>query len=80
VLGSLFRSRDFVSNETELVVIVTPILVRPTDQGKLTNPDKGFAPPNDKNALLFGRLNKVYGGGADAPNGAYNGNVGFIVE
>ncbi len=80
VLGSLFRSRDFVSNETELVVIVTPILVRPTDQGKLSAPDKGFAPPSDRNGVLFGRLNKIYGGGADAPDGAYHGNVGFIVE
>jgi pilus assembly protein CpaC len=80
VLGSLFRSRDFVQNETELVVIVTPVLVRPTSQGKLTGPDKGFAPPNDKNAILFGRLNKVYGNGTDTPDGAYHGNVGFIVE
>ncbi len=30
VIGSLFRSRDFVNNETELVIIVTPYLVRPT--------------------------------------------------
>jgi pilus assembly protein CpaC len=80
VLGSLFRSRDFVANETELVVIVTPVLVRPTDQGKLTTPDKGFAPPSDAKAILFGRLNKVYGSGGDAPQGAYQGNVGFIVE
>jgi pilus assembly protein CpaC len=80
VLGSLFRSHDFVANETELVVIVTPILVRPTDQSKLSAPDKGFAPSSDRNAILFGRLNKVYGGGADAPDGAYQGNVGFIVE
>lgn len=80
VLGSLFRSRDFVSNETELVVIVTPVLVRPTGQEKLSAPDKGFAPASDKNAILFGRLNKLYGGGTDAPGGAYHGNVGFIVE
>ncbi len=80
VLGSLFRSRDFVSNETELVVIVTPILVHPTSQGKMVGPDKGFAPPTDTKGILFGRLNKVYGGGGDAPQGAYNGNVGFIVE
>ena len=79
VLGALFRSRDFVSNETELVVIVTPVLVRPTSQSKLTTPDKGFIPPNDKQAIFFGRLNKVYGSG-EAPQGKYNGNVGFIVE
>ncbi len=80
VLGQLFRSQDFISNETELVVFVTPILVRPTTQGKLTSPDKGFAPPTDKQSIFMGRLNKVYGGAAGAPDGAYHGNVGFIVE
>ena len=79
ILGTLFRSRDFVSNQTELVVMVTPILVRPTDQSKLTSPDKGFIPSSDKQAIFFGRLNKVYGSG-EAPQGTYSGNVGFIVE
>jgi pilus assembly protein CpaC len=79
VLGALFRSRDFVSNETELVVMVTPVLVRPTNQSKLTSPDKGFSPPTDRQGILFGRLNKIYGSG-EAPQGTYNGNVGFIVE
>jgi pilus assembly protein CpaC len=79
ILGTLFRSRDFVSNETELVVLVTPVLVRPTTQAKLTTPDKGFAPATDRQGMFFGRLNKVYGSG-EAPQGAYNGNVGFIVE
>ncbi len=79
ILGTLFRSRDFVSNETELVVLVTPILVRPTTQAKLTTPDKGFIPASDKQGIFFGRINKIYGNG-DAPQGSYNGNVGFIVE
>jgi pilus assembly protein CpaC len=79
ILGTLFRSRDFISNETELVILVTPILVRPTTQAKLTSPDKGFAPATDRQGMFFGRLNKVYGSG-EAPQGAYNGNVGFIVE
>jgi pilus assembly protein CpaC len=79
VLGTLFRSHDFQSEETELVVMVTPILVRPTTQAKLTSPDKGFDPPTDKQAIFLGRLNKIYGG-AEAPAGTYHGNVGFIVE
>jgi pilus assembly protein CpaC len=80
ILGTLFRSHDFQSEETELVVIVTPVLVRPTTQSKLKSPDKGFVPPSDKQAIFLGRLNKVYGGTADAPGGTYHGNVGFIVE
>lgn len=79
ILGTLFRSRDFVSNETELVVMVTPVLVRPTDQGKMTSPDKGFNPATDRQGIFFGRLNRVYGKG-DMPEGSYNGKVGFIVE
>jgi pilus assembly protein CpaC len=79
ILGTLFRSRDFVSNETELVIMVTPVLVRPTDQGKLTAPDKGLIPPTDRQGIFFGRLNRVYGKG-DMPEGSYNGKVGFILE
>jgi pilus assembly protein CpaC len=80
ILGTLFRSHDFQSEETELVVIVTPILVNPTTQAKLTTPDKGFNPPSDKQAVFLGRLNKVYSDAPGRPTGKYHGNVGFIVE
>jgi pilus assembly protein CpaC len=80
ILGQLFRSQDFISNETELVIMVTPILVRPTSPSKLTSPDKNFNPATDKEAIFMGRLNKIYGGGTDAPDGNYHGSVGFIVE
>lgn len=80
ILGQLFRSQDFRSNETELVVMVTPVLVRPTSPSKLTSPDKNLNPATDKEQIFMGRMNKIYGGGADAPEGAYHGNVGFIVE
>jgi pilus assembly protein CpaC len=79
ILGALFRSKDFVSNETELVILVTPVLVRATAQGQLVSPDKNFNPATEAQSILFGRLNKVYGGG-ETPQGNYNGNVGFIVE
>jgi pilus assembly protein CpaC len=80
ILGQLFRSQDFVSNETELVIFVTPILVKPTSQANLQSPDKGLNPAGDKQNIFMGRLNKVYGGTAEGPAGQYNGNVGFIVE
>jgi pilus assembly protein CpaC len=79
VLGALFRSHDFVNNETELVIIATPYLVRSTRERNFASPDQGFNPPTDKQAAFLGRLNKVYGAG-EMPSGAYNGNVGFIVE
>jgi pilus assembly protein CpaC len=80
ILGTLFRSRDFIENETELVIIVTPYLVRATGEKQLTTPDKGFNAPTDRQTILMGRLNKVYGTGGAAPDGTYHGNVGFIVE
>jgi pilus assembly protein CpaC len=80
ILGSLFRSREFQSNETELVVIVTPYLVNPVAASKLATPDKNFNPATERQSLFFGKLHKTYGTSGKAPAGKYNGNVGFIVE
>jgi pilus assembly protein CpaC len=60
VIGSLFRSRDFVNNETELVIIVTPYLVRPTSPDRLRTPADGFVNPGEGESLLTGRLNALY--------------------
>ena len=43
VIGTLFRSRDYTRNETELVVIVTPYIVRPAARKDLARPDDGLA-------------------------------------
>lgn len=81
ILGALFRSRDFIKSETELVVIVTPYMVNPTARHKLTRPDKGFAFSSDAQANLLGRLNRIYGRKPDEiPVGRYQGDVGFIVD
>jgi pilus assembly protein CpaC len=80
VLGALFRSRDFKSNQTELVVIVTPYLVGAVAESQLSAPDDHFNIPTDRQTILLGRLNKVYGTAGKNPDGVYHGNVGFIVE
>lgn len=81
VLGTLFRSRDFIKRETELVVIVTPFVVDPVARSKLARPDDGFIPPDDVHATLIGNLNRVYGKRPEQPPaGTYNGRFGFIVE
>jgi len=80
VLGTLFRSRDFVKQETELVVIVTPYLVRPTARRNLARPDDGLAPASDLKANLLGHLNRIYGKGKELPPGGLKGDYGFIVE
>lgn len=80
VLGTLFRSRDFQSDQTELVVIVTPYVVTPVNEKQLATPFERFNTPTDRQTILFGRLNKVYGIAGDGPKGTYHGNVGYIVE
>ncbi|WP_136619612.1 MULTISPECIES: type II and III secretion system protein family protein [Mesorhizobium] len=81
VLGTLFRSRDFVRNETELVVIITPYLVKPVARNELAKPDDNFNAASDGAAMFLGRVNRVYGTmQTDKPNGRYHGVVGFIYK
>ena len=80
VLGALFRSRDFQADETELVVIVTPYIVSPVNEKELATPLDRFNVATDRQTILLGRLNKVYGTSGLSPKGVYHGNVGFIVE
>lgn len=81
VLGSLFRSRDFQSSETELVVIVTPYTVRPTSPEALARPTDGVVAANDPSAVLLGRLNRIYSAnGGTRPAGRFNGQYGFIYD
>ncbi len=80
VLGTLFRSRDFIKEETELVVIVTPYMVRPTARQNLGLPTDGLAEASDLRANFLGHLNRVYGKGTAQPDGGLKGDYGFIVE
>jgi pilus assembly protein CpaC len=80
VIGTLFRSRDYTRNETELVVIVTPYVVRPAARKDLARPDDGLAAATDRKANFLGHLNRVYGRGAELPPGGLRGEYGFIVE
>ncbi len=81
VLGTLFRSKDFQRNETELVIIATPYLVRPVAQDKLARPDDNFLPENDAATFFLNSVNKVYGRKPEDVDGQrYHGNVGFIYK
>ena len=81
ILGTLFRSRDFQKNETELVVLVTPYVVKPVARQQLATPDDGFAWASDVNSDLMGQMNRIYGRDPErAPVGSFTGDVGFIVE
>lgn len=81
VLGQLFRSRDFQKNTTELTVMVTPYIVKPVNDRELTNPAEKLSIASDRQTILFGRLNRMYGNqGGTGKGSTYHGNVGFIVE
>ncbi|MCX5908021.1 MAG: type II and III secretion system protein family protein [Deltaproteobacteria bacterium] len=56
ILGALFRSTSFQKNETELIIIVTPHLVKPIDMSKQTLPTDQFIEPNDFDFYLMGKL------------------------
>jgi pilus assembly protein CpaC len=81
ILGSLFRSRDYVNNQTELMVIVTPFIVRAVAQKDLSRPDDGFAAASDPQADLLGSINRIYGvPGRVEPAQSYRGTYGFITD
>jgi pilus assembly protein CpaC len=81
VLGSLFRSRDYVNSQTELMVLVTPYVVRAVAQKDLSRPDDGFAAASDPQADLLGSINRIYGvPGRVEPARNYRGTYGFITD
>ena len=53
ILGTLFRSTSFQSDQTELVIVVTPHLVTPRKAEAATPADR-FVPPSDFELFLFG--------------------------
>lgn len=81
IFGQLFRSQDFINHQTELMVIVTPYIVRAVAQKELSRPDDGFAPASDAQSALFAQINRIYGvpGRVEAA-GNYQPNFGFIID
>ncbi len=82
ILGKLFSSRDFQSDETELIILVTPYVVKPTSQTR-TAPDTDLNRPSDLERLLLKRLtwNNHKAGSAHAappPNFHLHGDAGFL--
>ncbi|MDH3512117.1 MAG: type II and III secretion system protein family protein [Gammaproteobacteria bacterium] len=84
ILGALFRSENFINEETELMIIVTPYIVRPTSE-RIAMPTDGFQPPNDYERILWGGMYRQSDGGAPdrvATSGGKQlvGSIGFKVE
>jgi pilus assembly protein CpaC len=85
VLGTLFRSDRFQRNETELVIIVTPYVVRPTPATAMAAPTDGLTPPTDKDRILHGQLYRPTPRAGEqapvVPGGATpRGPIGFVLE
>lgn len=81
VLGTLFRSRDYINRQSELMVLVTPYIVRAVAQKDLSRPDDGFAAASDPQADLIGNINRIYGiPGRTEPARNYRGTYGFITD
>jgi pilus assembly protein CpaC len=81
IFGQLFRSQDFVNHQTELMVIVTPYIVRAVAQQELSRPDDGFAPASDSQSALLAQINRIYSiPGRVEPVGSFRGKLGFIID
>ncbi len=67
VLGALFRSNSFKRDETELVIVVTPYLVRPVDAAKIALPTDGYKAASDAARLLGTGQSVAQDAGAPPP-------------
>jgi len=89
VLGALFRSDRFRQNQSELVIVVTPYLVKPVSANQVALPTDGFVPPNDIDRWLNGRMNSerptparvpVARQGNSTAEGGLVGEVGYVLQ
>ena len=81
ILGALFKSRDYQKQQTELVVFVTPYLVKPIANKDVRRPDKYLEPASDAATVFLNRLNRMYRMTKHTKGtGRYHGRVGFIYE
>jgi pilus assembly protein CpaC len=81
ILGALFRDTSFQRNETELVIIVIPHLVKPSPPQALLAPTDSFLPPSQIDGYLFGRVEAPESGFVDLrEGGGLSGKYGHILR
>ena len=80
VLGPLLSSSQYQRGETELVIIVTPRLVRPAPAGTLIAPTDSFVPPSDSQLFIMGRTENPDSGIAPLNGGGLTGKYGHIIR
>jgi pilus assembly protein CpaC len=85
VLGALFRSTQFRKNESELIIIVTPTIVRPiSESARIPVPTDFVGPPSELERIIFGRLGTTRPGAGPievpVPGRKLRGDAGFLIE
>ncbi len=81
ILGALFRSNEYLSQQTELVILVTPYLVNPSPANSIPVPTDNTYIAGDAEAVFLGRLEHMYGVGATGEfRSGYSGSVGFVLD
>jgi pilus assembly protein CpaC len=81
VLGALFRSRDYLRNETELLIVVTPYITHAVDPSQVVRPDQNFQDASDPQTWFLGRVNRIYSTSTSLqPMPGYAGKIGFITQ
>jgi pilus assembly protein CpaC len=80
VLGTLFRSRDFVNSQTELMVLVTPSSCRAVAQKDLSRPDDGFASARIRRRSARQHQSHLRRSGPRRAGRNYRGTYGFITD
>lgn len=79
ILGALFRSHEYTSEQTELVILVTPIISKPMNvQPPL--PTDSYRPTGDAEAIFLGRMESLYGARSGVGNNGFRGSVGFVID
>jgi pilus assembly protein CpaC len=81
ILGALFRSTEYLSQQTELVILVTPYLVSPSPVNSIPVPTDNVTIANDAEAFFLGAIEKQYGVGATGEfRAGFSGSVGFVLD
>lgn len=85
VLGALFRSAEYMREQTELVIIITPHLVTPTRGEVLALPTDRIKPPSEEDLFLFGRVasdtaSRQNGAAAEVAKQDFSGSYGYVME
>jgi pilus assembly protein CpaC len=80
ILGALFKSQAFKRSQTELVIFVTPYIVKPVATSALQRPDQNLNFQTDSQSIFLNQINKIYNANGVGASGAYQGRYGFAYD